>query len=306
MRVAAVDIGTNTTRLLIAKVDRSDLLHKERLEWLDRQTTVTRLGQGVDETRMLSEEAIDRTVAALSEFGAAIRARHVEAVRAVATSATRDASNRHEFLARAQLALGVGLEVIPGDEEAALAFRGAVSGLDVTRPVLVIDLGGGSTEFVTGSDRVDSATSVDIGSVRITERFLRTQPAPQDAVEAASRHAAQAFASVALRPAPPTIVGVAGTFTSLAAINLELEAYDPAAVHGSFLTEGQLGRLVGDLRVLDLDELQAIPSLDPARAPVILGGAIVALAAVRSTGADGLVVSEADMLDGVALSAVPR
>lgn len=306
MRVAAVDIGTNTTRLLIADYRTQDLFEGERLEWRDRRVTITRLGQDVDTTGSLSEEAIGRTVAVLAGYGEAIRAWDVDRVRAVATSAARDAENRESFLQQATLAIGVTPEVISGAEEAELAFRGATAGLDGERPVLVIDLGGGSTEFVQGWAELEYAVSVDIGSIRVTERHLGAQPATAAAVEAARRAVDAALGVVTLPEPPATVVGVAGTFTALAAVALDLAAYDPAIVDGTVLGMTDLEGLVERFATMEVDEIAAIPSMEPQRAPVILGGAVVAERALALTGGSAITVSESDVLDGVALSAAVR
>ncbi len=306
MRVAAVDIGTNTTRLLVADYREPDLFGGENLEWLDRRVTITRLGEGVDGSGVLSEEAIGRTVAVLAGYGEAIRAWDVTALRAIATSATRDAANRDSFLQRAALALGTRPDVITGAEEAELAFRGATALLASARPVLVIDIGGGSTEFVQGTHELEYAVSVNIGSVRLTERHLSAHPAMAEEVSAARRAADEALAAVRLPEQPAAIVGVAGTFTALAATALELDAYDPAVVDGTVLTKDDLQGLVDRFSRLTIEEIAAIPSMEPARAPVILGGAVVAERALVATGGSRLTISESDILDGVAMSAASR
>ncbi len=302
MRVAAVDIGTNSTRLLVAEVGEGELFGR-RLDWLDRRVTVTRLGQGVDAGGVLSDEAMGRTVAVLAGYGEAVRAWDVAAVRAVATSAARDAVNRDELLDRAGFALGVRPEVITGAEEAELSFLGALSGVEGDRPALVIDLGGGSTEFVMGNTELEYAVSVETGSVRLTERHLGAHPVTLSRLDAARAGAAEALADVTLPETPATVIGVAGTFTALAAIAKGLAAYDPTEVHGSTLTGDELTALVQRLAAMELADVVAIPSLDPARAPVVLGGAVVAEQALTVVEADRLVVSESDLLDGVALRA---
>lgn len=303
MRVAAVDIGTNSVRLLVANYIAGDLFGGERLEWEDRRVAVTRLGEGVDRSGEVSEEAIGRTVAVLAGFGEAVRSWNVDAKRAIATSATRDAANREVFLARAELALGFRPEVIDGTEEAALSFRGTAAGVVGDRPLLVIDPGGGSTEFVLGSEGVEHAASVDIGSVRLTERDLPDHPASDEQVAAARRQVDSIFAAVDFPAAPGTVIGVGGTFASLAAILLDLPGYDPAATQGTAFPAGLFGGLVTRLSGLTVAETAAIPSLDPGRADVLLGGAIVVERAVARSGASEVVVSEADILDGIALSA---
>ena len=297
VKVAGVDIGTNTTRLLIADVEAGTIVR------LDRRAIVTRLGQAVDESRTLLPEAIERTVDVLAEYGEAIRGAGCEQVRAVATSAARDALNRDVFLDAAESAVGVRPVVISGDEEAALSFAGTTTGLAGAAPYLVIDPGGGSTEFVVGTGRPSYAVSVDIGSVRLTERAFPAHPAlPSQVAEARSR-VDELFAAEVHLPGPPgTVVGVGGTFTSLAAVHLGLLAYDSDRVHGTALALGALHDLVDRLALLTMDQTAAIPSLDPARAPVLLGGAVVAERSVRHVGAAEVMVSEHDILDGIVLS----
>ena len=290
MRVAAVDIGTNSTRLLIAEqIDgvMSDVV---------RSATVTALGRGVDATRRLAPDAIDRTVRALARYGTLIRESNVVGARAVATSACRDAVNRNDFFDAAQPVLGFRPKLISGDEEATRSFAGATRGIkDLSAPI-VIDTGGGSTEFVGRREGV----SVDIGSVRLTERCLPNHPASPVELEAARREASRIVASNEL-PTGSRAIGVAGTWTSLAAMDLDLDVYDSAAVNDSTLTLENLGRLVNWLSLLSLPAKEAIPSLDPKRAPVILGGAVVAEASLQALGLDRIMIREHDILDGVCL-----
>ncbi len=294
MRVASIDIGTNTIRLLVADVVDGAVVPRER------RAAVVGLGRGVDATGRISADAIGRAVARLTEYRDA--AGEVDRLGVVATSATRDAVNRDEFTSRAEAALGVPVRVITGADEAALSFRGAVAGVPGPGPTLVVDPGGGSTEFVLGDSEPADAVSVDIGSVRLTERLLPERPAAADRVAAASSAAAAMFAEVHLPGTPARALGVAGTYTALAAIHLGLDRYDGAAVHGTVMTVADLDRLVAMLAPLTLGETEAIPSLEEGRAPVLLGGAIVATEAARWCGLDTITVSEADLLDGLALS----
>jgi exopolyphosphatase/guanosine-5'-triphosphate,3'-diphosphate pyrophosphatase len=297
VRVAAVDIGTNTTRVLIAGVAG------EQVTRLDRRAIVTRLGQGVDVNRRLLPEAIDRTVEVLAGYAEAIREAGCTRVRAVATSATRDATNRNDFLDAAAAVLGVRPEMITGEEEAQLSFSGTAAGAAGPSPYLVVDLGGGSTEFVLGTESPTYLVSVDIGSVRLTEQALAEHPASPARISEARRRVDDVLAAgVALPEAPGTALGVGGTFTSLAAIHLGLETYDPDRVDGTRLHIDDLVGLVDRLAPLTIAETEAIPALDPARAPVLLGGAVVAERAVRYSGADAIVVSEHDILDGIVRS----
>ncbi|MCA1735900.1 MAG: exopolyphosphatase [Actinobacteria bacterium] len=273
-KVAAVDIGTNSMRLLMIQQVGDGTVE------LGRWERVTGLGTGVDGSGRLSEEAIDRTLLALAEFGARMNKAGVAKRRAVATSAARDASNREKFFDKAELALGVRPELISGKEEASLAFAGATAGR--TGASLVIDIGGGSTEFVTAA----GGTSYDIGSVRLTDRVLSPRPATIEQLTAARAMVAESFIGVALFAGP--VLGVAGTWTSLASI----EGTD--ALMLSAIT-AWIDRLAG----MSIEETAAIPGLDPARAPVILAGAVVAEGALTAVGAASIEVSKHDLLDGI-------
>ena len=296
VRVGAIDVGTNTVRLLVADVVGGVVAD------LERRAEVVALGEGVDRTGRLGAAAIDRTVARLGEYRVVAAGHGVECLRVVATSATRDAANAAEFLDRAERVLGFRPEVITGDDEAALSFRGATTGLPGTGPTLVIDPGGGSTEFVVGDTHPLGATSVDIGSVRLTERLLPDRPATAAQVAAAVAEVAAMFAAISMPIRPVRAIGVGGTFTSLAAIHLGLAEYDRSLVHGSVMTVDDLDRLVATLAGLTIPATAAIPSLEPGRAPVLLGGAVVASEAVRRCGLGRITVSESDLLDGIALA----
>ncbi|UVS76984.1 Ppx/GppA phosphatase family protein [Actinokineospora sp. UTMC 2448] len=313
-RVAAIDCGTNSIRLLVADAtDRGDGTH-----WLrdvHREMRIVRLGQGVDATGVLAPEALARTRAALADYAAILRRKGAEKVRMVATSATRDAANRDEFFGMTAELLGAPAEVISGDEEAALSFTGAVAGLEPDDgPFLVVDIGGGSTELVLGGwdgvrAEVEAARSVDIGCVRITERALRSDPPTAAEVAAADALAeeilAPAFAAVPVGRAR-TWVGVAGTVTTLGAIALKLDEYDSDAVHLSRLSAAQIAELTESLLTATHDERAADPVIHPGRVDVIGGGAVVLRALARRLFAEtpvaDLVVSEHDILDGIALS----
>lgn len=295
MKVGAIDIGTNSMRLLIADVEDG------QVEWLDRRTTVTGLGVGVDQSGILEEAAMGRTIEVLAGYGRALEGAAVDRARAVATSAVRDAENREDFLDGAEAALGVRPDVISGTEEASLAFTGATRAAAGPPPYVVIDIGGGSTEFVFGTAAPEYELSIDIGSVRLTDRVLPSRPAVEPELDAAHQLASEALASVALPSIPGTCIGVAGTFTSLSAMHQDLPVYDPGRVHGSRLLVTRIAELVWYLASLSVKETAAIPSLDPRRAPVILAGSVIAEHALRAVGAGEVVVSEHDTLDGVAL-----
>jgi exopolyphosphatase / guanosine-5'-triphosphate,3'-diphosphate pyrophosphatase len=303
VRVAGIDCGTNSIRLLIA--DPVD----GRLVDVVREMRIVRLGEGVDRTGQLLPAAIERTRVALADYAATITAHGAHRLRMIATSASRDAANRDVFLDMVRDVLDTAPEVITGDQEAALSFAGAVSSLDQLRgPVLVADIGGGSTELVMGvPDRPGGlrARSMDIGSVRMTERHLHDDPptrAQIDAVVGDVRRAVdQARRDVPMHEAG-TLVGVAGTVTTIAAIALGQDRYDPAAVHGSALSAAQVHEVTARLLTMTHDERAALPALHPGRVDVIGGGALVLRTLLEATGATQVIASEHDILDGIALS----
>ncbi|MEU6879245.1 Ppx/GppA phosphatase family protein [Streptomyces sp. NPDC046712] len=300
-RVAGIDCGTNSIRLLVADV------HPETGELieLDRRMTIVRLGQGVDKTGRLAPEALERTFAACREYAAVIKELGAEKLRFVATSASRDAENRDEFVAGVLDILGVEPEVISGDQEAEFSFTGATMELHGTEKYLVVDIGGGSTEFVVGNKHVEAARSVDIGCVRLTERHVRTDPPAAAEVEAIVTDIRAAL-DLAERHVPiaeaDTLVGLAGSVTTVAAIALGLEEYDSERIHRSRISFDQVAEVVGRLLVSTHDERAAIPVMHPGRVDVITAGALVLLEIMERTGAREVVVSEHDILDGIALS----
>lgn len=294
--VAAVDIGTNTARLLIADVAEGSLRTRERM------SRVVRLGQGVDASGQLAAEAVDRTLDALAVYERMIDDAGCRTVRAVATSAVRDAANRDGFLDAAATVLGTRPDVITGAEEAALSFAGTTHVAEGDGPFLVIDPGGGSTEFVLGVLEPDYAVSVDIGSVRLTERaFPVAPPTPAQLAGARSSVDAMLADQVSLPDGPARVFGVGGTFTSLCGIFLARHPHDDASVHGTAMTVDDLHGLVDRLALMKVDQIADLPSLDPKRAPVLLGGAVVAERSLLFAGADEVVISECDILDGIAL-----
>lgn len=310
-RVAAIDCGTNSIRLLVA-----DAGEDGRLTDVTRLMRIVRLGQGVDATGAFAPEAIERTRVALGEYAEIIRDTGATAVRMVATSATRDASNRDDFFAMTREVLGAvtpgaEAEVITGDEEARLSFAGAVGELDASEgPFVVVDLGGGSTEVVLGDDAgVHAAYSTDVGCVRVTERCLHDDPPTTEQVDDARAFAAerlaQAFERVPVEQAR-TWVGVAGTMTTLSAVAQDLPEYDAERVHLSRLSVGQLHDVANRLVSMTHDERAALGPMHPGRVDVIGGGAIVTTVLAdelaRRAGIDELVVSEHDILDGIAMS----
>ncbi|MGW6537142.1 Ppx/GppA phosphatase family protein [Streptomyces sp. NPDC055011] len=300
-RVAGIDCGTNSIRLLVADV------HPEtgELVELDRRMTIVRLGQGVDRTGRLAPEALERTFAACRAYAEVIRELGAERIRFVATSASRDAENRQEFVDGVVAILGVEPEVITGDQEAAFSFTGATGELPDSESYLVVDIGGGSTEFVTGNRHVEAARSVDIGCVRLTERHVRHDPPTAEeaeAIRADVRAALDLAAETVPLAAGRTLVGLAGSVTTVAAIALGLPAYDSGKIHHARITAGQVAAVTSRLLSSTHDERAAIPVVHPGRVDVIVAGVIVLQEIVERVGAAEVVVSEHDILDGIALS----
>lgn len=291
MTRAAIDIGTNTVRLLILD---------DRGRDLERRYVVTGLGRGVDTSRAFRADSVSRTLAVLGDYREAMDQRGVTSLRAVATSATRDVTDGKDLLDAAETILGVRPEVISGEDEAALSFLGGTAREVGTPPLLVIDVGGGSTEFVYGGDEPEFAISTDMGSVRLTERALPNRPASPDQVATALAEADRAFTDVVLPGSIGTAVGVGGTFTALVTLSRGLPY--TAWVHGEVLTRRDLEVLIETLARLTIEGTAALDGIDPARAPMILGGAIAVERAMAAVGIDGIVVSEHDLLDGIALS----
>ena len=282
MRVTAIDLGTNSTRMLVADVDG------ERLEEVERDLVITRLGEEVDTRRELLPTAIARVRNCLVGFRRRIEALGAERALAVGTSAVRDAANGEAFLGEVEWSYGFATRLLSGDEEARLTFRGATIGRDETG-TMVVDLGGGSTELVTA----ERAVSVDVGSVRMTEQF-------GEDVEAIAEHVRSELPDGF---EPERAIGVAGTITSIAALHLGLEQYEPDRVHGHVISaEGartQLERLVS----VPLAQRRQLPALDPDRAPVIVAGAVILAEVLAHFGLDAIEASERDILDGAALEA---
>jgi exopolyphosphatase/guanosine-5'-triphosphate,3'-diphosphate pyrophosphatase len=300
-RVAAIDCGTNSIRLLVAD------LAGDTLTDVVRRMEIVRLGEGVDRTGRLAPAAIERTRVALADYAAQIRDTGATTVRMVATSASRDAANAADFRQMVERTLGVPPQVISGDEEARLSFDGAVRGLpaDLPGPYLVVDIGGGSTEFVVGRAAVDAALSVDIGCVRMTERHLRDDPptAGQIAAAEADITAAvdRALDAVGGRTAG-TLVGLAGSVTTVAAIALGLTEYDPDRIHHARIGADEVAKVTADLLDQTRAQRAAIPVMHPGRADVIGAGALILRTIVRRSGLDAVVASEHDILDGIAYS----
>lgn len=304
MRAAAIDIGTNSTRLLVGELDDA----RGRLRTVDRRMTITRLGEGVDATRALAPTAIERTVAALASYREVIDAvGGVDAIRATATSAARDAVNRDEFFASAHAVLGVTPELLSGEEEARLSFLGATTGLTgVARaPYLVIDIGGGSTEFVLGTDRPAGLLSVDVGCVRLTETWLHGDPPTAEelsqAIHVVREHLADVRREIPDIVAARTLVGLAGTVSTFAMVEQGLASYDRDRVHHFRLTREAAEDVFRTLATEPVEQRRHNPGLEPGRVDVIVGGAVVLVAVMRTFGFAELLVSEADILDGLVL-----
>lgn len=309
-RVAAIDCGTNSIRLLVADVDPET----GELVDLDRRMTIVRLGQGVDRTGRLAPEALARTFAACREYAAVIKEHGAERLRFVATSASRDAENRDEFVRGVLDILGVKPEVITGDQEAEFSFTGATRELsgraDLAKPFLVVDIGGGSTEFVVGDEHVRAARSVDVGCVRMTERHLvhegHVSDPPTEAETAAMRADIERALDLAEETVPlreaHTLVGLAGSVTTLSAIHQDLPEYDSAAIHHSRIPYARVREITEWLLRSTHAERAAVPSMHPGRVDVIGAGALVLQSIMERVGAEEVVVSEHDILDGIAWS----
>ncbi|MFI9806252.1 exopolyphosphatase [Streptomyces sp. NPDC052301] len=327
-RVAAIDCGTNSIRLLVADADPDT----GELVDLDRRMTIVRLGQGVDRTGRLAPEALERTFAACREYAEIIKEHGAERLRFVATSASRDAENRDDFVRGVLDILGVEPEVITGDQEAEFSFTGATRELaghnqggaqrpsteggggrrvgDLAKPYLVVDIGGGSTEFVVGEEHVRAARSVDVGCVRMTERHLvhdgKVSDPPTEEQIAAMRADIEAALDLAEETVPlreaHTLVGLAGSVTTVSAIAQELPEYDSARIHHSRISHDRVRDITEWLLRSTHAERAAVPSMHPGRVDVIGAGALVLLAIMERIGAEEVVVSEHDILDGIAWS----
>ena len=303
MRVAAIDCGTNSIRLLVADVVNGVVTD------VDRRMIINRLGEGIDKTGEFSAAALERTFAACDEYASLIRGLKAQRVRFVATSASRDAKNREAFIDGVHARLGVSPDVISGEEEAALSFTGATVGVGGSHkpPYLVVDIGGGSTEFVLGTQTPTHARSVNIGCVRMTERHLQGDPPTPEQIEraivdidAAIAHAGEV---VPMHQAS-TLVGVAGSVTTVAAIALGLDHYDSMRIHGSVIDVEQVTDVAELLLAMPRDQRAAMGVMHPGRVDVIGAGSLVLARIMALTGADEVVVSEHDILDGIALALV--
>ncbi|MFI6261951.1 exopolyphosphatase [Micromonospora sp. NPDC051006] len=307
--MAAIDCGTNSIRLLVADLPDPDAGPEAPLADVSRRMEIVRLGQGVDRTGRLAPEAIERTRVALASYAGEIEKLGAERVRMVATSATRDAANAEDFRTMVRQTLGVAPEVVTGDEEARLSFTGAVRGLPTGAepPYLVVDIGGGSTEFVVGTrdGGVQAAMSVDIGCVRMTERHLHGDPPGLDEIAAARADITvavdRALAVVPGREAA-TLVGLAGSVTTVVAIAQGLRAYEPARIHHARVSYEAVAEVTADLLGKTREQRLAMPVMHPGRADVIGAGALVLRVIMERAGMPSVVASEHDILDGIAWS----
>lgn len=303
MRVAAIDIGTNTVLLLVAEPRDGQLVAVEE------HASITRLGQGVDKTRQLAPEAVERTKACLDRYAGIVERLGAARIDVVGTSAMRDAGGGNAVRDHVKARFGVEARTISGDEEARLTFAGALSGLSLPEGnVLVFDIGGGSTEVVDGdrsSRRITFAKSYDVGSVRLTERYVQTDPPTSEERAAVSLSAHNAFAAVPIpgageATAAVPVVGIAGTLTTLAAVSLGMTTYDGSRVHGHTLAVTEIARVVEMLGAVPLEQRRSIVGLEPKRADVIVAGGLVALAFLQHVGAASVIVSDRGVRWGLA------
>jgi exopolyphosphatase/guanosine-5'-triphosphate,3'-diphosphate pyrophosphatase len=299
--VASIDIGTNSTRVLVARPVGG------KLDILDRRNTITRLGQNVGATGSLAAEAVERTLACLRDYRAILDELGVDRLRVAATSASRDAANRDEFFDAVEEVVGVRPELLSGDDEGRLSFIGATGDLDpALGPFLIVDIGGGSTEFILGTDHVEGVLSVDVGCVRLTEKFLDHDPPLAEELTACISFA-DAYLDDVMREIPGsaearTLVGLAGTITTVAAVEIGLATYDREAIHHFVLTRDAAEDVFRTLATESRADRIHNPGLEEARADVIVGGCCVLVALFRRFGFDEMIVSESDILVGLALS----
>jgi exopolyphosphatase/guanosine-5'-triphosphate,3'-diphosphate pyrophosphatase len=298
VRVGAIDVGTNSVRLLVAEPQAASFRD------IDRRLTITRLGQGVDKHKVLAPAALERTLACIADYAAICGDLSVERLRITGTSAVRDALNRDELSSGIHRLTGSELKMLTGDDEARLAFLGATSDLPETGSTLLIDIGGGSTELVLGRLEPRQALSLDIGCVRMHERYLHSDPPGEEELEALRGDVTKTLSGAKrlLDVEPGTrFIGVAGTVTQLAALYSGLPVYDPEVTHHAVLTHGDVRRLRRRLASLPLEQRRRIPGLVPGRADVIVAGAEILIAALEVFDMAEVLVSEKDILDGLVL-----
>ena len=300
-RVAVVDVGTNSTRLLVADVDRG------RIAEVARQSRVTRLGRGVDLSGQLAAEAIEAVCEAIADYVSIYGEAGVETVKAIATSAVRDASNGDAFIAELRERFAISAQILDGEEEARLTYLGATSERPPEAPTLVVDIGGGSTELIVGTgEKIAFHASLQAGVVRHSERHLSSDPpapAELEALAADARGLIESALKGGAAPAAGAGIAVAGTPTSLAAIELDLEPYDSERVHGHVLSLPMIQRLLSQLSAAPLNKRTEIPGMHPDRAPTIVAGVVILVEVMRAFGLERIEVSEHDILYGTALAA---
>jgi exopolyphosphatase/guanosine-5'-triphosphate,3'-diphosphate pyrophosphatase len=298
MRVAAIDVGTNSTRLLVAE-EQGDGFRS-----IERRMTITRLGQGVNERRVLAPEALERTLRTIADYAATCGELGVDRLRVTGTSAVRDAKNREEFFDGVRKLTGSEAELLSGEEEASATFLGALADLPKDGPVLVVDIGGGSTEFISGVTEPERLISLDIGCVRMLEKYLHTDPPEAEEIDRlrADVDGQLAAARDALSvPAGAKLIGVAGTVTQLATLKTGLPVYDPDVTHHFVLSHGDVRLLAKRLNSLTYVQRKSIRGLEPGRADVIVAGAQILLAVMETFDAAEVLVSEKDILDGLVI-----
>ncbi len=307
MRVATIDIGTNTVLLLVAERGASG-----ELVAVTEQATITRLGENVDRTRTLAPAAVERTNATIDRYAEIVRELGASRIDVVGTSAMRDAGGGEAVRAHVKSKLGVEARTISGDEEAKLTFAGALSGISSLRQgsrVRVFDIGGGSTEIVhgtCGSDAIEFSHSYDVGSVRLTERHVKTDPPTEGELAEVQRAATAAFAGVPPFDTSIAPIGIAGTMTTLAAVSMAMTSYDAGRVHGASLSVAEIERVVAEMAKLTVEKRRAMPGLEPKRADVIVAGGLVALAYLKSVGASTVTISDRGVRWGLAERLAPR
>ena len=298
MRVGVVDVGTNSVRVLVADHEGDGLRD------LERDLTITRLGEGVDRDRTIGSEPLRRTVAAIAGYVELCRARDAEAICVIATSAVRDAQNRTDFADAVRRATDIDVRILTGDQEANLGFLGATMDIGESPPYLVVDIGGGSTELVRGTKTAERFISLDIGSVRLTERHIHDDPPQQTEIDAVARdaddHLEQAARTLGADSAA-TMIGLAGTITTLAAIALDLQGYDRDAIHHARLETVTITDVRARLASMTREERRELPAMPRGREDVIVAGTVILERVMSRFHMDSCVVSETDILDGVAL-----
>jgi len=301
--LAALDLGTNSTRLLVATADPSAA---GAFRTLDRRMRITRMGRGVDADRRLAPDAVARVTAALAEFRGTMDEHRVDRVRVVATSAARDATNRDELFDAVEAVVGARPELLSGEEEARLSFDGATADLDAPPPYLVVDIGGGSTEFVLGRAGPEGVVSIDVGCVRVTEQFLASDPpAPEElsaALDVVRLHLDDVAVAIPTLRTARTVVGLAGTISTAAAVELGLHEYDRDRIHHFRLTRAAAEDVFRTLATERAADRRHNPGLEAERVDVIVGGMLVLVALMRHFDVGELLVSESDILDGLVRS----